>query len=305
MFEQRWVPETRNQLDQDKLRIINAVLNKIPQLSLSVKKIIEMVGDKEVDSKELVEVASADPVLASKILMMVNSSYYGLNRKIDNLRLAIVLLGFNEVRNIAIQSGFLKAVGDLQSKRFYDLKKLWTHSYLVSVCAEGFAGEEDPKKAGTFMTMGILHDIGKFALQVIGDMMDKKGITQTSAKEFSSDMTTLANEQKVFGVTHTVIGSLLGERWNLSERVCTVIEYHHHPSFFNQEEIPPEFLEDISAVCIADLVVNTVMGESTLYETPAQPYFDAIGYFPPLGAIITDELRVKLTRAQEYAVILA
>ena len=304
MSEQQWVPETRDQLTQEKLRIINAVLNKIPKLSLSVQKVIELAGNKDVDSRELVEVASADPVLASKILMMVNSSYYGLNRKIDNLRLAIVLLGFNEVRNIAIQSGFLNAVGDLKSKQFYDKKKLWTHSYLVSVCAENFAGEDDPKKAGTFMTIGILHDIGKFALKEIGEMMDKKGMAKTSSKEFSPELSTLANEQKVFGVTHTVIGCLLGERWNLSDRVCAVIEYHHHPSFFSLDTIPSDYLEDIAAVCIADIVVNTVMGEPAPYKTPDQLYFDAIGYSPPIGTLITEELKSRLAKAREYAEVL-
>jgi HD-like signal output (HDOD) protein len=236
--------------------------------------------------------------------MMVNSSYYGLNRKIDNLRLAIVLLGFNEVRNIAIQSGFLKAVSDLKSKLYYDRKKLWTHSYFVSICAEGFVSEDDPKKAGTFMTMGILHDIGKFALQSIGEMMEQKGMIKSPIREFSSDLTTLANEQNVFGVTHTVIGCLLGERWNLSDRVCAVIEYHHHPSFFSHVILPEEFLEDISAVCIADLVVNTITEESRLYKTPDKLFFDAIGYSPPLGTFITDELKEKLERAREYAEIL-
>jgi len=266
--------------------------------------VIELAGNKNVESKELVEVASADPVLASKILMMVNSSYYGLNRKIDNLRLAIVLLGFNEVRNIAIQSGFLNAVSDLKSKQYYDKKKLWTHSFLVSVCAETFAGEEDPKKAGTYMTIGILHDIGKFALQEIGEMMDKKGLTKSSPKEFSPELTSLENEQKVFGVSHTVIGSLLGERWNLSERVCAVIEYHHHPSFFALGTMPQEYLEDIAAVCIADIVVNTIMGEPAPYNTPDQLYFDAIGYSPPIGSLITEELKIKLAKAKEYAEVL-
>jgi len=124
MTEHGWIPELRENLSQEKIRVVQAVLGKIPKLSLSVRKIIEMVGNKDVESRNLVEVASADPVLASKILMMVNSSYYGLNRKIDNLKLAIVLLGFNEVRNIAIQLSFMKAVGGIGDESFYDPKAL-------------------------------------------------------------------------------------------------------------------------------------------------------------------------------------
>ena len=305
MADQNWIPEVRKDLIPDKIRVVNAVLNKIPKLSLSVQKIIEMIGNKDVDSRELVEVASADPVLASRILMMVNSSYYGLKRKIDNLRLAIVLLGFNEVRDIAIQTGVMKTITDAKYKQVYDTRKLWTHSYLVSICAETFAGEDDPKKAGVFMTMGILHDIGKFALQAIGEMMEKKGITSPAAKEFSPEISFLANEQNIFGVNHSIIGALLGEKWNLSDRVCNVIEYHHYPSFFSKDDIPAEFIDDVAIISISDFIVNKVYNENVLLEEPPSYYFELLGLTPPLESVITEELKSKLFAAEEYANALA
>lgn len=163
-----WIPKTRKSLDPETLRIIREVLDKIPKLPISVRKIIHMVADMDIGAKELAEVALTDPVLSSKILTMVNSSYYSLNRKIDDLRVAIVLIGFNAVRNIAIQDRFLQILSTGDEAFFYDREQLWRHSYLVSVCAESFVKTDDPRRSGILMTQGILHDIGKFALYVMG-----------------------------------------------------------------------------------------------------------------------------------------
>ncbi|MCE5249127.1 HDOD domain-containing protein [bacterium] len=295
------LPHNRSNLSQEKIRIINSVLNKIPQLSLSVRKIIEMASDKDVDSKELVEVASSDPVLASKILMMVNSSYYGLNHKIDNLRLAIVLLGFNEVRNLALQFGFMQALSGLDVDRMYDPKTLWVHSYLVSICAESFSREDDPKRAGVLMTLGILHDIGKFALHAIGIMMEKKGIKIESKKVFPPDVSLLVIEENLFGVNHSVIGAMLAERWNLSERTCAVIEHHHSPLFLDISEIQDEYIEDITITCMSDIIVNSLANDGKKFSELHPAFYERLGLIPPLEKLITDELRLKISTAEEYA----
>jgi len=300
MADEIWIPQIRTNLSPEKIRIINSVLAKIPKLSLSVQKIVDMASDKNVDSKELVEVASSDPVLASKILMMVNSSYYGLNHKIDNLRLAMVLLGFNEVRNLALQIGFMKALRAVNGESVYDRKNLWVHSYLVSICAETFSPEDDPKQQGILMTMGILHDIGKFALHAIGAMMTQKGIKLLPRKEISPDAPLLANEENLFGVNHAIIGGMLAERWNLSERTCAVIEYHHFPSFFGMNELKGEYLDDITIICLSDLIVNRIIGVGKQLSEPHQIFFGVLGLEPPLDNIITDDLRSKILKAKEF-----
>ena len=110
MPEHVWSPQKRENINAETIRIIRKVLNKIPQLPVSVQKIIEMSTNMDIGAKELAEVATTDPVLSSKILTMVNSAYYGLNRKIDKIRVAIVLLGFDAIRSIAIQNRFLQSI---------------------------------------------------------------------------------------------------------------------------------------------------------------------------------------------------
>ena len=91
-----WSPQKRENLNTETMHIIRKVLDQTPQLPVSVQKIIHMATDMDIGAKELAEVALTDPVLLSKILTLVNSAYYGINRRIDDLRVSTVLIGFNQ-----------------------------------------------------------------------------------------------------------------------------------------------------------------------------------------------------------------
>lgn len=279
-----WVPLRRKDISPDVLKPMDAMLDRIPELPVSVQKIIRMASDPESDSKEIAEVAALDPVLVSQILMMVNSSYYGLNRKIDNLRLAIVLLGFNEVRNIAIRCG-LSRVADQCGGSTADTRSLWEHSYLVSVCSEMLTGEDDPQRRGVVFTLGLLHDIGKFALYAVGMIMHRNGIRPAQGGDLARDAHILKKEERYFGINHAVVGGMLAERWNLSERVRAVLECHHLPSFYGMNEIPSEYLEDIAAVCIADLMVHVTVNPEVKIKAPHPFFFEILGLAPTLESI--------------------
>jgi len=299
MTEHTWTYKKREDLSAETTRVISKVLNKISQLPVSVQKIIEMTTDMDIGARELAEVALTDPVLSSKILTLVNSAYYSLNRRIDDMRVAIVLTGFNAVKNIVIQSRFLE-VFHAADDELYDRKKIWFHSYLVSVCAETFTSDDNPKRIGILMTQGVLHDIGKFALYDIGKRMMGKGIILPSLDNISPDTPFLKREELLFGVNHAIISGMLANKWNLSERICTVLECHHYPSFFNINDVPSEYLEDITVICLADLIVNRFMGENTQLPEPSRACFDVLGLKPPIENLLTDELKLKLSKAREF-----
>ena len=297
-----WIPQRMKEMNPEMIQMVKSVLDLIPDLPVSVHRIIQMTSDQKTSTKEIAEIASSDPVLVSNILMMVNSSYYGMRRKIDNLRLAIVLLGFNEVRSIAIRCGFSGALKHLGGHAAYDTTKLWVHSYLVSQCTEFFAGEDDPDRAGTFLTLGLLHDIGKFALYAVGLLMKQRGVKPAGAEAVPHDAHLLEKEELLFGVNHAIVGGMLTQRWNLSERICTVIECHHYPSFFGINEIHPEYVDDIAAVCISDLIVNRMENPECRMKYPHPHFFKILGLDPDPDHAVAPELAEKLDRARRFLI---
>ena len=287
-----WRPLRFDDVKPDIILRIRQVVDKIPDLPLSVGKIIEMTKDDESNLSEIVGLISSDPGLVSNILKVVNSSYYGLRNKTDNLHLAIVLLGYDEVRRIAVQSFFRRMIEDSQAHRRYT-KQLWDHSYLVSVCAESFCKKDDTQRRGVYLTMGLLHDIGKFVLYHIAQMMKKKGITPAYPDGIPEKQFLMAKEETLYHINHPLVGYMLAEKWNLSERFKTVLQFHHYPSFYGMNEIPREFLEETTTISIADILVNRYLKNENELPSPHPHFFDLIGLKPPIESLLTEE-RVKL-----------
>ena len=297
-----WRPMTIKRLFPETLAEITKVLNKIPQLPISVQKVIEMTMNDAVGARELAEVALTDPVLSSKILTLVNSAYYATNRRIDDMRVAIVLVGFNAVRNIAIQNRFFKVFDSNNTNNLYNRDELWLHSFLVSVCAESFLASRNEvnNKLGVYATLGMLHDIGKYALYAIGGVLRNKNPSETRLAIMNSSMHSLKKEELLFGINHAVVGGLLAKRWNLSERLATVIEYHHHPSFYPQKNIPAHYLEEITAIHAADAIVNTYMGNNMELHLQEHGTVCLFGAKKTIDSLLTAELSAKLAKAETF-----
>lgn len=273
------------------------IIEKVPDLPLSAGKVIEMADASESTLSEFASLVSSDPGLASNILKVVNSSYYALQNKTDNLRLAIVLLGFKEVRRIAVQSFFRRMLLDSQVHREF-LRQLWDHSYLVSVCAESLCSPENQQKRGVYLTLGLLHDIGKFVLFSISQKMNPGAVSALESNSADKKYK-LEKEELLFQVNHALVGSLLVEKWNLSKRFVSVLQFHHSPSFYGLNEIPREYLEEIATISIADLLVNRYMGTDEL-PLPHPHFFELLGFEPSLEQMLTEERRAVLDNACKF-----
>ncbi|MFC1538712.1 HDOD domain-containing protein [Candidatus Latescibacterota bacterium] len=298
-----WKPMRLKDVPPNILEIVHTVVDKLPDLPLSVNKIIEMASDDECDLGELVELVSSDITLVSNILKIVNSSYYGLSHKTDNLHLAIVLLGFAEVRNIALRSFVSQSIEGKDLKE-YSTNQLWEHSYLVSTCAEIFSTEEDHQNRGTLMTLGLMHDVSKFALYNIAIILKKKGITPQGILNLPESSFVLEKEEKLFKVNHTIVGALLSKKWNLSERFIAVLEYHHYPSFFDISELPQEYVKEISAICISDYIVNLYSDVKNMLPVPDTVCFEVLGIEPSPEEIMTRKVIEKLDNAKKFMSII-
>ncbi|MFC1541680.1 HDOD domain-containing protein [Candidatus Latescibacterota bacterium] len=300
MNNQSWKPMRHEEVNPEIMNVLEVFVEDLPQLPVHVYKLLKIMSQSEINSKEVAKVASSDPGMVSKILKAVNSSYYGLTKKTENLHLAITILGFNEVRNIAVQSGFTKIFGGGWIYRNYDTRDLWEHSYLVSVCAETLAKEINMQETGKLLTYGILHDIGKYALYKLIVLMKKKRVRPYKYKPFSTVSYLLDKEETLFGVNHTIVGNMLSQKWGFSENICAILKYHHFPSFWSQDSIPPEYLKDVALISISDMLINLISENKNKIPEPSREYFDLLGLSYPPENLITKKLEEKLEEAREF-----
>ncbi|MBK7406500.1 MAG: HDOD domain-containing protein [Phycisphaerales bacterium] len=218
--------QNRDQLVSSAIREISHIAT-LPEVTL---KIIELVEDPKSTATDLHKVIAGDPALSSRILKVVNSSFYGLPGQIASINRAIVLLGLNAVKNIAIAASLAKLFrgGDVTAR--FSAKSLWDHS---NACAATCKIITDVLKIGlsdeAFLA-GLMHDIGvmvemQYDRQKLIQVVESIGVNSQGVPLI--DM--LEAEEQAFGANHQHFGSALCEKWKFPRCLSLVTGHHHNP----------------------------------------------------------------------------
>jgi len=199
----------------------------LPEITL---KIIELVEDPTSTAQDLHNIISNDPALCSRILKVVNSAFYGLPRQIGSINRAIVLLGLNAVKNIAIAASLTKLFrgGELCAR--FSAKDLWIHSIATAAAAKLVCDELKLNLSDEAFLAGLIHDIGIMVevqsmrhelLQVFEEMtFDSDGAPTSDMREV---------EERVLGASHEAFGAGLCDAWKFPRSFIYVTRHHHEP----------------------------------------------------------------------------
>ena len=115
-----------------RLRKIRKFVNKMPSLSTTVSKVLEICSRPDTAPNDLNKVISLDPVLTGQVLKLINSAYYSLVNKVTSLTRAIIMLGLNTVKNLALSTAIIRSVGQTKKSKVLPIQKFWAHSIWVS-----------------------------------------------------------------------------------------------------------------------------------------------------------------------------
>ncbi len=216
----------RDQIVNDGIREISHIAT-LPEITL---KIVALVEDPKSTAQDLHKVIANDPALCARILKVVNSSFYGLPGQIGSINRAIVMLGLNAVKNIAIAASLAKLFrgGDLTPN--FSAKSLWMHSVVTAATCKMLSDRMGFAVSDEAFLCGLIHDIGIMVemqcdrnklIEVIQRTgADKSGIPAT-------DM--LEAEDAVFGANHQNFGAGLCAKWKFPANFANVTGYHHRP----------------------------------------------------------------------------
>lgn len=199
-------------------------LSKLSTLPHIAAKVVELVENPKTSASTLGKIISMDQVLAARILKLANSAYYGFPREISTINLAIVVLGFNTLRDLVVSLSVIDQFSR-QSNRFIDPRYFWKHALDVGMGARAFAQSVHYPIPGEVFVGGLLHDIGLLVLfQEFPDLL-RDIVQRTTDRELSFDE---AMEQ-VAGFSRAEVSAWLVEGWNLPPKLVQAIRYHLHP----------------------------------------------------------------------------
>ncbi len=251
--------EDPNTISEQKARQALENLNELPSMPAVVGQALNIIDDPNANINRLAEILSTDISITTQLLKLVNSAYYGFPSQITTINKAMALLGLNKVRSLilglAVKPMMLSEHG----------KKLWHHSLRCAVGSKYLAKNlefGDPEEA--FIT-GLLHDIGKTVLQV--QNINAYNEVQKLAA-IGADI--LDAERTFYGFTHTEVGKILTEKWNLPLIIGITVEHHHNP-------LASE--ESMSAGIV--YVANCITREQLKYPVFDQDIIDSLDFEIP------------------------
>jgi putative nucleotidyltransferase with HDIG domain len=206
-------------------RTITASIAKMPSLPTTVAKILQVCNNPRALPADLNQVISLDPVLMGKVLRLINSAYYSLPNQVTSLVRAIIMLGINTVKNLALSTAVLGNLGKGPASNVLNLEGFWRHSICVGVTAKRVARRRgvDPKLQEEYFAAGLLHDLGKIPLNnYLPDVY-------IQALEFADrDHRPLYSaETHILGMSHADVGLLVAGAWKLDRAIADGISHHH------------------------------------------------------------------------------
>jgi len=251
-----------------------STLVSLPEVYLRLQDLLEK---STTDAKNLGDVISLDPALATRLLKIVNSSFYGFPGKIEDLDRAITITGIHELENLVLAASASDVFDKIPSE-LIDMPCFWHHSVYVGITAKLLGKHCGFEHAERLFAAGLLHDVG----QLILFNKEPDLARQALEKALPTDDGLYHAEQEVFGFTHGDVGAELFRVWQLPAIFVEVAAFHHEPnhainfssavgiihlanSLVNTEE-PARNITECSSTCVPEVLNITRLSESELND---------------------------------------
>jgi putative nucleotidyltransferase with HDIG domain len=229
---------------------VRAILSKVSEIAVLpqvVYRIIELTGNTGTAVHEIESAISIDPGFSSKVLMLANSAYYALPRKMTSIREATTFLGFKTIRQLAMTVGIFDMFVGKTDAGSLRRRAWWRHSVDAAVCAQAIAKVVRTVAPDEAYSCGLLHDVGKPLLDRYGS-----GDYAEAEKLEQSGSNILIAERVVFGCTHVEVGAAAAAAWKFPQPLYECVAFHHAPP---EGEIPLH----VAVTCFADEVAHALV----------------------------------------------
>ncbi len=228
---------------------IQQYIERMPSLSTTVTKVLEVCNTPNASPNDLNRVISLDPVLTGQVLKLINSAYYSLPNQISSLTRAIIMLGLNTVKNLALSTAVIATIGKHASFKTLPMDDFWAHSICVGVTAKALAAQRNIPIAEReeYFVAGMLHDLGKIPLN---NCFEAEYMQALQLAELEQGPL-IKSEELLVGIDHGFTGRLIGEKWQLSESLIQSLCFHHDPASASVENRPL-----VATIALANLYAN-------------------------------------------------
>ncbi len=199
----------------------------IPPCPAILTKLLRETRADEPDFRRVGQLIAGDVALASAVLKVANSSFYGLRSKAQSVQQALAMLGLNTVTQLVtgllLRQAFAGGGGPA-------MERYWKMSMATSLISALLCRETGSGDAGVACTFGLFRDCGMPVMQqkfpIYADIFDGSALTPGEP--------VLEIENERYATNHARVGADLARSWHLPESLCRAILYHHDVLYSNE-----------------------------------------------------------------------
>lgn len=229
----------------DAVRALVGGTDTLPAVPVLYQKISQMLSAPEPSLLAVVGVLEQDIGISAKLLQLVNSSFFGIGRRVTTVRGAVDLLGVGVVRGLVLSTEIFRTFRIREAIDGFSADDLNRHSLEVAFLARRMA--QDRGLAEDAHSIGLLHDVGKLVLaeRVPGQY----GAVIRRAAEDGVPLPLVERDE--FGVTHAEVGAFLLGLWNLPELIVQGVGAHHSRGVVEEALRPGDLVRIANALAHA------------------------------------------------------
>jgi len=249
--------------EQDANKLINEI-EEFPPLPSFISRILLLNADPESSLEDICRVVEAEVSLASAVIKMANSSFFGLRHQVSSIPHALAMLGRNELINLVLARVLFQAFKGVKEKKEH-VASLRLHCFQCGLISR-YLAQKAGYEAGDAFIAGLVHDIGKIIIYLAFSEEKLEEVYNSS----SLDHDDISSEGAQLGIDHTVLGAMLLASWGFPEQLQATVKYHHQPDLAGEQDVYPLLIH------AADILVhirNLPRGDQQQFDVCCQQLF--------------------------------
>lgn len=268
-------------------------LEALAPLPAAAAKVAQIMALDDPNLGEVVTAIRFDQALTATVLRYANSPMSGSRYRIQNVKDAVVRLGFAKLLEIAVSSHVRGSMQPALPQYGLGENELWVHSVASALAAESLQRRLGKQLPPTSFTAALLHDIGKL---ILARHLDAKTLQAIHRHADDYSTTYYGAELDVLGFSHAALGAKIVEEWNLGDEIASAVAHHH------ELDEPDSRTTDVVRVC--NLVAKTIgagLGFEGMNLAGDPGACERLGISRESFEGLCAEVAVALTQFQEWA----
>lgn len=231
--------------ENELIKLIIKLVNKsdISSIKQVVTEILKIIKDESSSAKDLRNIVEKDPPLCAKVLKLANSAHYGYPKSISDIQEAIICIGFDAVKELALNQKVYELFMKEDTTHGYSRLSLWRHCSAVALCCKMIYRREFRERGDNVYVAGLLHDLGI----IVEDQFFREMFEQALKKSAQEGINLYIAEKATLKIDHAAIARTIADDWNFPDELIHAMGLHHEPT-----EVEEEFERIVLTVYLAN-----------------------------------------------------